>query len=91
MVKMTFTVDEATAATLRRSAEQLQKPQSAVIREAVALHAAHIDRLSPAEQTRMLRALDVLTDRPATRSAAAVEAELAEIRASRRAAARRRR
>jgi predicted transcriptional regulator len=36
MVKVTFTVDDETVRTLRTIAERLGKPQSMVVREAVA-------------------------------------------------------
>jgi predicted transcriptional regulator len=46
MVKMTFTFDEKTAETLRRTASRLKKPQSVVVREAVQDYASRADRLS---------------------------------------------
>ena len=60
MVKVTFTLDDETVATLRRSAERLGKPQSAVVREAIADHAARLGRLSDAERRTMLKAFDAL-------------------------------
>ena len=35
MVKMTFTFDQQTAETLRRTAARLKRPQSVVVREAI--------------------------------------------------------
>lgn len=86
MVKVTFTLAEETVATLRRSAARLRKPQSAIVREAIAEHAGRIGRLSDAERTRMLRALDAYLLQPPTRTDAETDAELREIRLSRRAA-----
>jgi len=40
MVKLTFSVDEETARTLRSTAERLRKPQRLIVREAVAEYAA---------------------------------------------------
>lgn len=90
MVKVTFTLHEDTVATLRRSAERLKKPKSAVVREAIAEHAKRIDRLSDEEKARMLRALDKLLSDPPTRTDAETDAELREIRRARRAAGLRR-
>ena len=86
MVKVTFTLHEDTVATLRRSAARLGKPQSAVVREAVAEHAKRLDRLSDDDRDRMLRVLQKLRSEPPTRSDAERRAELREIRLSRQAA-----
>jgi len=91
MVKVTFTLDDQTVATLRRSAERLGRPQSAVVRDAIADYADRIGRLSPHEQTRMLQVIDALRVQPVTASDAAVDAELRDLRRSRRAATRDRR
>ena len=91
MVKVTFTLDEATVEQLRRTAERVKKPQSRVVREAIAEYAARADRLSEAERQRMLAVLDRAMRRPPTRTAAAVDAELREIRAARRRRGTRRR
>jgi predicted transcriptional regulator len=90
MVKLTFSVDEETVRVLKATAERLRKPQSMVVREAVAEYAARAGRLSEAERRRMLRALDDMTARPPTRPQTEVNDELAELRAARRAARRRR-
>jgi predicted transcriptional regulator len=90
MVKVTFSLDEATVATLRRTAARTRKPQSWVVREAVAEYAAKADRLTPVEKQRMLEAIDRLQRAPVTRTQADVDREIAEIRASRRLAGRRR-
>ena len=86
MVKVTYSLDDATVRRIRRTAERLGRPQSQVVREAVAEYDARTDRLSEAERLRMLEVLDRLRTRsaPATRSRAAVAAELREVRLSRR-------
>lgn len=84
MVRVTYSLDEATVRRIRRAAERLGKPQSHVVRDAVADYDARTDRLSEAERLRMLDVLDRLRDEPVTRSRESVEAELREIRASRR-------
>ena len=84
MIKVTFTLDEATVEQLRRTAERVKKPQSRVVREAIGEYAARADRLSEAERQRMLAVLDRAMRRPPTRTSAAVDAELREIRAARR-------
>jgi len=90
MPKLTFSVDDQTVRTLKRTAERLQKSQSLVFREAVAEYAARAGRLTHAEQRRMLDAIDRMLERPATRSRAAVTRELLEIRRGRRHGGRRR-
>ena len=84
MVKVTFTVDDETVRTLRATAERLGKPQSLVVREAIAEYAAREDRLTDSERERLLGVLRGIRSRPATRSKAAVDRELQTIRRSRR-------
>ena len=84
MVKVTYSLDDATVRRIRRAAERLGKPQSLVVREAVAEYDARTDRLSEAERLRMLEVLDRLREEPVTRSRESVAAELREIRRSRR-------
>ena len=84
MVKLTFSVDEQTARTLRQTAERLKKPQSLIVREAVAEYAARQGRLTEAERRRMLKVIDEMMKRPPSRTQAEVEAELREIRRTRR-------
>jgi hypothetical protein len=59
------------------------------VREAVAEFAARADRLSERERLRILGVLDGLRKAPATRSAAAVDAEIRATRAARRQGGRR--
>jgi predicted transcriptional regulator len=84
MIKVTFTLDEATVEQLRRTAERVKKPQSRVVREAIGEYAARADRLSEAERQRMLAVLDRAMRRPPTRTPAAVDIELRDVRAARR-------
>ena len=84
MVKVTYSLDDATVRRIRRAAERLGNPQSLVVREAVAEYDARTDRLSAAERLRMLEVLDRLRDEPVTRSRESVAAEIREIRRSRR-------
>lgn len=81
MVKVTFTLDDATVATLKRTAARLQKPQSWVVREAVADYAAREDRLTPDEKARALAALERFEQVP---PAGDLERALADSRAARR-------
>ena len=87
--KMTFSLDEDTVSRLRATAARLHKPQSQVVREAVAEYAARADRLSDAERDGMLRTLDAFLNDGASRSSKAVDAELRRIRTARRAGGRR--
>jgi predicted transcriptional regulator len=82
-IKVTFTLDEATVEQLNETASRLAKPKSEVVREAIRDYYARTDRLSEAERQRMLRAVDDLMMRPATRSQQEVDRELRKIRESR--------
>ena len=84
MVKVTYSLDDATVRRIRRAAERLGKPQSQVVREAVAEYDARTDRMSEAERLRMLDVLDRWRKEHTPRSPESVEAELREIRESRR-------
>ena len=84
MVKVTYSLDDATVRRIRRAAERLGKPQSQVVREAVAEYDARTDRISEAERLRMLDVLDRWRKEHTPRSRESVEAELREIRLSRR-------
>lgn len=87
---MTFTLDDQTVERLRRTAARLARPQSYVVREAVREYEARSAKLSDEERLRMLAIVDRMVQDPPTRTAAEVDAELGEIRASRRRWGRRR-
>lgn len=91
MVKVTFTVDDVTARTLRTTSERLGKPQSLVVREAVAEYAARAGQLTDAERRRLLRAIDEMVARPPNRPQADADRELRAIRRARRQGGRRHR
>ena len=76
MVKVTFTLDDQTVATLRRTAARLDKAQSQVVREAVRDYADRVGRLSERERVRMLAALDAIVRRRPTRTSGEVDREL---------------
>lgn len=84
MVKMTFSLDEVTVEEIRRTAARLRTAQSHVVRDAVADYAARSDRLSERERLHVLGVIDRLRSAGPTRAAAAVDAELAAVRAARR-------
>jgi predicted transcriptional regulator len=88
--KVTFTLDDQTIERLRRTASRLGKPQSYVVREAVREYEARSTKLSDEERARMLAIVDRMVQEPPTRTAAEVDAELGDIRASRRRWGRRR-
>jgi hypothetical protein len=89
MARATFSLDEATIAEIRRTAVRLRKPQSHVVRDAVADYAARADRLSERERQDLMGVLERLRDARPSRSAEDVDAELAAVRAARRAGGRR--
>jgi predicted transcriptional regulator len=89
MVKVTFTLDDATVASLRQSAARMAKPQSLVVREAIADYAARAGRLSERERAEWLHAFDELMPASPARPARAVDAEIRAVRAARRTGGRR--
>lgn len=90
MAKVTFSVDDETVRVLKATAERLRKPQSLVVREAVAEYAARAGQLSELERRRMLKQLDAMMKRPPTRPHREADAEIRAIRRARRSAGRRR-
>ena len=81
---MTFSLDEATAARLNRTAERLNLAKSQVVKEAIHDYAARVGRLSEKERHRMLGVFDDLIPRIPDRPAEEVDQELEEIRRARR-------
>jgi predicted DNA-binding protein len=85
-LKVTFTLDEATVQHLRQAAKRSGKPQSLIVREAVAQYGARDDQMmTPEERLYKLKVFDELVKRLPKRPDEEIEAELAEIRAARRA------
>ena len=85
MAKVTFSLDEETVRTLRRVAERKRKPQSLVVREAVAEYAAREDTLPDEERQRRLDVIRDLKAPPPTRPRPEVGRELQDLRKSRNA------
>jgi|SRR5690606_439469 len=88
-VKMTFSLDEETAARLRQASEALLKPKSEIVREAIHDYAARIGKLSEVERQRMLQAFDTLVPAIPYGAAAEADAELERVRRARRDGGRR--
>jgi hypothetical protein len=84
MARATFSLDEATIAEIRRTALRLRKPQSHVVRDAVADYAARADRLSERERLHLMNVLDGLRRSSPSRPAGEVDAELKALRSARR-------
>ena len=89
MVKVTFTFDDQTVETLRRTAARTRKPQSVVVREAIRDYAKRAERLSDEERRHLLKVFDRVVSRIPSQSQAEADAELAEIRAARKKGGRR--
>ena len=89
MVKVTFTLDDETVARLRKIAQRSRKPQSLVVREAIAEYAAGGERLSEVERARALKAYDALAPAVGRRPPAEIARELRELRRARRSGGRR--
>jgi hypothetical protein len=83
MVKMTFTLDEATVEVLKRTAARLQKPQSYVLREAIAHYEPHAGKLSRGESKHRVELFDQMLSEIPTRGASAANKELKQLRVSR--------
>ena len=86
MPKLTFSLDDQTVDALRKAAERTRKPQSLIVREAIAEYTSREERLSDSERARLIGVLRRIGTRPTTRSQADVDRELQEIRRSRRTA-----
>ena len=84
MVKVTFTLDEATVKTLAETAARRRIPKSQAIREAIADYSGKETRMSDAERERKLAVIRSIMASPPTRPQAEVEKELAELRRARR-------
>ncbi len=89
MVKMTFTLDETTAAQLRQASARHHQPQSAIVRNAIQDYAQRIGRLSEQERLTLLQVFDEVVPKIPRRAAHHVEAELAAVRRARRHGGRR--
>lgn len=85
MVKLTFTVDEETVRRLRKLAERSKKPQSLIVREAIARYAIASEdvRIPESERDRQLSIVRALRANGPERTAEQADAELAELRESR--------
>lgn len=88
-VKMTFSLDEVTAARLRQTAETLRRPKSEVVREAILDYSERMGRLGEVERRRLLEAFDRLVPEIPNRPLAEVEAEIDGVRRARRRGGRR--
>jgi Ribbon-helix-helix protein, copG family len=84
VVKLTFSLDDATVRTLRETAHRHRKPQSLIVREAIAQYASQENALSSDERERLLGVLRGIKSRRPTRPVSEVDRELGEIRRSRR-------
>jgi len=89
MIKVTFTLDDGTIASLERTASRLSKPKSQVVREAIRFYGEQADRLPDEERERMLRLFDEVTARIPGRPRTEVENELSATARARRSGGRR--
>ncbi|MDP2956844.1 MAG: ribbon-helix-helix protein, CopG family [Longimicrobiales bacterium] len=89
MIKVTFTLDDGTVASLERLAVRLSMPKSQVVREAIRVYGERADRLTDEERDALLRAFDELASGVPNRPRAAVKKELSEVRRARRTGGRR--
>lgn len=84
MPKLTFSLDARTVDTLRQAAQRTRKPQSLIVREAIAQYADREDLLPDSERDRLLGVLQRIRTRPPSRPQADVDRELKDIRRTRR-------
>ena len=83
MAKATFVLDDDTLREIRSLASRKGKPQSHIVRQAIAAYARQEERLTDEDRARKLAMLDELLARPRTRPSSAVDAELEDVRRSR--------
>ena len=84
MVKVTFTLDQATIERLNDAAARRRIPKSQVVREAIEDYSGNAGRMSDAEREEKLRAVREMMATLPSRPQKEVEAEIAEIRRARR-------
>ena len=84
MTKVTYTLEDETVARIRAAAARFRKPQSQIVREAVAQYTGRPDRLTGEERREKLRIFDRMLAQVPARSDSEVEAELQDIRRARR-------
>lgn len=84
MVKVTFTLDEATIQRLTEAAARRKIPKSQAVREAIEDFSVKEDIMDEAERQRKLRVVRALMAAPPTRSRKEMNAELTELRRARR-------
>lgn len=82
-VKMTFSLDEATAARLDDAATTLHKPKSEIVRDAIGDFADRMGQLTEAERIRLLGVFDQVVTEIPDGPVEAVESELRDIRRAR--------
>jgi hypothetical protein len=82
--KVTYTLDDETVERVRKLAQRQRKPQSQIVREAIAHYAAREDTLTLEERKHKLAILREFAARMPDRPRAEVEQELRELRESRR-------
>lgn len=80
MVKMTVTIDDETARTLKAMAERFGKSPSLVLSDVIAEYAARAGRMTEAERRQMRDEVDAVTKRPATRSDTELDREIETLR-----------
>jgi len=86
--KVTFTLDAATIARLRATAERLALPKSQVVREAIRDFGDRAERLSERERQRLLEAFDRFVPAIPPGAGNEVDRELTALRRARRAGGR---
>ena len=84
MPKLTFSLDDDTVKILRAAAARGRKPQSHVVREAIAHYAHREEMLSDQDRERLLGVVRRIGKQPTTRASSDVDRELRSIRRSRR-------
>ena len=85
MAKLTFSLDDETVRRLRRMAERTKKPQSTVVRDAIAYYAAREETTTPEERARLLRVVDDMMAQHDDKDPEVTRQELDDLRKSRRA------
>lgn len=88
-VKVTFTLDRVSVERLENAAERLALSKSEIVREAIMDFYDRLGQLSNRERSAMLRTFDEMVPAIPARGAGALDRELAQVRAARKAGGRR--
>lgn len=89
LLKVTFTLDDATVKRINTASQRLSLPKSRVVREAIEDYYERLGQMGEQERKRMLRVFDEVIPRIPARPLNELRRELQAIRSARRSGGRR--